>query len=589
MSSDVCSPYGRHSRTNNRAETLRDNCAFKCAMRAPAVTLRLALLLGVLAGATSGNWTAGQAQLASGPARVALEQMSPAERANSRISVEFESSDGGAVLLGHEVERLWNGGQYDEALAQLDNLQARVGHVAIGNSWRKPVPTRETALWGHDVRIGNRDSLLSLSSDAVYTNFFLALRHSNGPAYYSVCTSTDDGATWAETFTWSGSPVTCLSAACLGDFFVAYYSPGENAQQVRVRRFQHGDGSAVEFSTGAMWVPACTLDVGDTAREVSFISSYSSWLFIAALVSDGSVLLRWGDWSAASWGRMSSGITSGASRGLNAAYNLGGSSGTWLLLSYLDTTDTLRIYANRSAVFSQRLEHFCGPGELTSISAYYDRVICAYEDASTSPQRVRYACALDGGDTWTTGTLGDTSTAADAPAVTAWYDFGGFFAVYRQNSAPSEFRFCQRADSGPWSAPVSVTDNEPYRARPCIMCFAERPVPKFAVFYLSDTNPVVRGAYSVSGLASGLAEQRRTQVSKRTLPATVVRGTLFLPQAASYKLQAATLMDITGRNVLCLKPGANDLSGLAPGVYFVHQASCLMRAASSVTKVVVTR
>jgi hypothetical protein len=77
---------------------------------------------------------ASEAQTTQTPARVGLEQMSPAERANSLISVEFESSDSGAVLLGHEVERLWNGGQFDDALLQLGNLEARVGHVAVGNS-----------------------------------------------------------------------------------------------------------------------------------------------------------------------------------------------------------------------------------------------------------------------------------------------------------------------------------------------------------------------------------------------------------------------------------------------------------------------
>ncbi|HTW92051.1 MAG TPA: hypothetical protein VMH22_10125 [bacterium] len=38
-----------------------------------------------------------------------------------------------------------------------------------------------------------------------------------------------------------------------------------------------------------------------------------------------------------------------------------------------------------------------------------------------------------------------------------------------------------------------------------------------------------------------------------------------------------------------LKPGANDVSRLSPGVYFVRPASGVMRDASSVTKTVVTK
>jgi hypothetical protein len=49
----------------------------------------------------------------------------------------------------------------------------------------------------------------------------------------------------------------------------------------------------------------------------------------------------------------------------------------------------------------------------------------------------------------------------------------------------------------------------------------------------------------------------------------------------------AVLMDATGRKVLDLKAGANDVRGLAPGVYFVREQ--VQSQASSVRKVIVTR
>jgi hypothetical protein len=561
-------------------------------LRFALVLLVLGCLLSV-AGAQPYERTI-NAQPAPTPAHVALEQMTPAERKNSSISVEFESSDGEAVVLGHEIEELWNGGQYDEALARLCDLEARVGHLAIGNSWRRPVPTIETALWGNDIRIGNRDSLLDLAFDLSRrtqweNNLFVVLRHGHGPAYYSVCMSADGGATWAETFTWVGSPVTSLDAGNLGDLYVAYYSPGENAQQVRLRRFQMSDGSAAEFSTGATWVAACTLDVGDTAREVSFVSSGSTWLFISTLVSDGSVLLSESDGAAVSWTRLETGITSGASRGLDATYNLGGS-GSWFLLSYLDATDTLRIYGRSISGFTRRLASFCGTSQLTSISAGYDGVVCAYEDASTSPQRVRYASSFDGGNTWTTGMLSDSGIAAEAPAVTVPYS-GRSGAVFRHCTPTCELQFCQQTDSGPWSDPVSIADNEPYSSRTGIKTIWVPSGVVFAVAYLSNTSPVVRGAYFVrSDWPIGLAEQRRPQTSDCTPSSTVVRNVLFLRGAASPKPQAASLIDISGRKVLDLRPGHNDVSGLAPGVYFVRsEPSAVSRQPSAVAKVVVTR
>jgi DNA-binding beta-propeller fold protein YncE len=71
---------------------------------------------------------------------------------------------------------------------------------------------------------------------------------------------------------------------------------------------------------------------------------------------------------------------------------------------------------------------------------------------------------------------------------------------------------------------------------------------------------------------------------------TVVRGVLFLPEAANHRPKAACLMDISGRNVLDLKPGANDVRTLAPGVYFIRGPKTEDgRPNTAVRKIVVTR
>jgi len=59
---------------------------------------------------------------------------------------------------------------------------------------------------------------------------------------------------------------------------------------------------------------------------------------------------------------------------------------------------------------------------------------------------------------------------------------------------------------------------------------------------------------------------------------TVVRGVVNLAvdsrQQTEYR---AALLDAAGRKVMDLHPGANDVSRLAPGVYFVHQPAALRR------------
>jgi YVTN family beta-propeller protein len=73
---------------------------------------------------------------------------------------------------------------------------------------------------------------------------------------------------------------------------------------------------------------------------------------------------------------------------------------------------------------------------------------------------------------------------------------------------------------------------------------------------------------------------------------TVVRGVLqvSLQPTANGLQQDIRLLDATGRKVLDLHPGPNDVRALAPGVYFVRaEPSAVSRQPSAVTKVVLAR
>jgi hypothetical protein len=69
---------------------------------------------------------------------------------------------------------------------------------------------------------------------------------------------------------------------------------------------------------------------------------------------------------------------------------------------------------------------------------------------------------------------------------------------------------------------------------------------------------------------------------------TIVRGVLLLGAADGRQNSehGAELLDVSGRKVLNLHPGANDVRAQAPGVYFVREAQAQARA---VRKVVITR
>jgi len=94
-------------------------------------------------------------------------------------------------------------------------------------------------------------------------------------------------------------------------------------------------------------------------------------------------------------------------------------------------------------------------------------------------------------------------------------------------------------------------------------------------------------------LLAGLQDARGLRNGRACSPQTVVRNVLLLPEVASRRPQAASLLDISGRKVMELHPGANDIRRLAPGVYFCRLtagfASSRGAQVRAVRKVVITK
>jgi hypothetical protein len=72
-----------------------------------------------------------------------------------------------------------------------------------------------------------------------------------------------------------------------------------------------------------------------------------------------------------------------------------------------------------------------------------------------------------------------------------------------------------------------------------------------------------------------------------TVPA-ILRGSLVLPSALGVPTPGFALLDASGRKVMSLRPGPNDVRRLAPGVYFVH-SSVGSRCPQPPDKVVIQR
>jgi hypothetical protein len=143
--------------------------------------------------------------------------------------------------------------------------------------------------------------------------------------------------------------------------------------------------------------------------------------------------------------------------------------------------------------------------------------------------------------------------------------------------------------SGWWSS-YAVGEASPVSAPTHFLTHREFPV-DVPVWHTRDA--VVRGEDTVVTAAmawieagGAVAESPNVEV-RTTNAATIVRGVLFLSDDRGPGTgDRAALLDAAGRRAMTLKPGANDVSQLGPGVYFVRSAVGRERPAASIRKVV---
>lgn len=525
-----------------------------------------------------------QPVLETQPVSASFLQMSPAEKANARISIELGSNDPAALALGREVEGLWNDGQFDDALAALRELEALVGpeQVCIGNSWREPVPTWQTTLWGNDVRIGNRDSLLEVSFDVHRPtgNLFAVFRCGALATNIrlSVCISTNGGSTWAETFTWfGGEQIRSLDAAMLRNHLYIAYGYAGNPTQSRMRRVTAATGAEAMFNNGASFVTACTLAAPDSVKELALVGNHNGLnnrLYLTTLATGGALKWSWDDTGAVSWLQYATGVAD-ASHGLSATENQGFDS-TFFFCSFY-TAESMKVYANATA-FKRRLA-VATTGTMTEISAYEDTVICIYDYRTYTPYRVRYHINYGDVASWPNAYMSDTTVTAEAPGITA-RGGGGFGALFRHYSSPRELRFRQRGyPNGVWSAPVVVGDHDPYWFRPGIEFLGSG---AFGIAYISRNQPQVRSAWFDRTDWTGIRQDSRLLAEHDILRCSP--NPLSGRGRVSFTLERAapvtvSLYDGTGRVVRRLVNGERpagrhtvqfDAAGLTAGVYFLR-------------------
>jgi Neuraminidase (sialidase) len=243
-----------------------------------------------------------------------------------------------------------------------------------------------------------------------------------------------------------------------------------------------------------------------------------------------------------------------------------------------------------------RLTNSAPSSQWTSIAAAGDRVHVVWSDTRDGgTNEIYYKCSTDNGATWPASPGGDTRlTSPDSetsyfPSIAvAGANVHVVWCDSRDGTIGDEVYYKCSTDGGTtWCSDtrLSVSDNEQSR-HPSIA--VADPGLHVAWYDNRDGNCEVYYKRNPTGNV-GTEETMNDERGTLNVGPTIVRGMLFLegdsPRTGTVPKTA--LLDISGRNVLDLHPGPNDVRRLAPGVYFVH--STIDNRQSEIARVVVTR
>ena len=246
------------------------------------------------------------------------------------------------------------------------------------------------------------------------------------------------------------------------------------------------------------------------------------------------------------------------------------------------------------------------------IVADRDHIICDY---FADPFRVGETLFVEArtfytqGDSWGTPAPMTTLDSVD------WLYYSGGLALSGDGRVHTALTICDTADwnyhvfyTASWDHGVSWSDIELVTDDTTVACWepdigADSAGHAYIVWY--QPNVGEGEVWFATNVPLGIAEETsNAELRAPNSSPTVVRGVLVLGgngdspserEDARYSphfpvMSRASLLDISGRRVMELRPGANDVRALAPGVYFIRRPETEDgRPAAAIRKIVVAR
>lgn len=345
-----------------------------------------------------------------------LAALDEADRNNALIELETIQNQPVPWALPDPVEvaALWNEGRQSEALLALQQLESAGFSFVPAISWKVPIVSRQNKAY-QDVRIGGARigaQIIDLDYDAQEATIFALIGWADT---WSMNISLDGGVTWAETY-YYGAQAEVSMAVCGSRVWVAY-SPTGSDNELRMRRFFTSNGASdtgYGFETVADINPATVVDVALIGNE----PDVSTAVYVGIVASDNTVRTYWDELTGTSFTSYSPTVTN-AHDNIDFTYAPFGlhSSGYVAYLSYQSTTGNIVVWrmsflGTWDQVFSRSIS---GSQKYTSISAYEDTVMVAFEYAYTNGNGIRYEVSYNSGTSWAYGDI--YSPAAGDPAA----------------------------------------------------------------------------------------------------------------------------------------------------------------------------
>jgi hypothetical protein len=202
----------------------------------------------------------------------------------------------------------------------------------------------------------------------------------------------------------------------------------------------------------------------------------------------------------------------------------------------------------------------------------------AWHHTAGSMIEVTACYSTDGGLTFST----PAPTANLPTAVQSWVDLKNYRVLGNTYVNISYFslettrrvyrQFASAGNPGVWSDTLRINNEEAYRAReltPWLVYSPGGPGSGAGCVFMHYISP---DAFCWnSPWTTAVAEPVAPEPARFGLVPSIVRGALDLgAYSKQHSAYRAELLDISGRKVMSLAPGANDVSRVAPGVYFVE-------------------